>query len=140
VRDLSLTGAGLRVEAVSSAPLRLDAELRLFLKGVGFVRGRGARSGGGFLGCRSALLASVKRDLLIRKIFTSGLDTTAVSTSAFAATVGLLKRIWTVRAEIVIKPAEVAGSVASPAVEKLPAATLRLEPRPPARRLAELAR
>ena len=39
---------------------------------------------------------SIERDLLIRKLFTSGLDTTAVTASIWAVTIGMIKRIWSV--------------------------------------------
>ena len=52
-----------------------------------------------FLGVQFNLAASVERDLLIRKLFTAGLDTTNVSASVWSATGAMFKSIWQVRAE-----------------------------------------
>jgi len=47
-----------------------------------------------FLGVRFSLPPSVERALLIRKLFTAGLDTTHVETSGWRATHDMLKSIW----------------------------------------------
>ena len=39
----------------------------------------------------------IERDLLIRKLFTGGLNTAADAATSLSVTVGLLKRIWTAR-------------------------------------------
>ncbi|HUN52300.1 MAG TPA: PilZ domain-containing protein, partial [Candidatus Sulfotelmatobacter sp.] len=139
LKDISLSGLGMQLEAAGGEPIRPGAGLRVFLKGVGFVSGTVARARGDFVGVRFALAPSVERDLLIRKIFTSGLDTTAVRASPWSATLGLIKRIWTVNAGV--QAAEPAASPAPPppAPEKLPAAALRVAPRPAPQRLADLA-
>jgi hypothetical protein len=50
------------------------------------------------------LAGSMEHDLLIRKLFTSGLDNTSVSVSAWCATIAMLRSIWSTCAEL---PAEV---------------------------------
>ncbi len=137
VKDISLSGAGVVLEAVLERPLAIGEPVRLFIKGVGFIAGTVARRNGSFLGLRFDLPPSVERDLLIRKIFTSGLDTTAVSVSTWAATLGMIGRIWTVPTTHRIV-ARVPAAAATPS-GTLPAETLVVPPRRPERRLADLA-
>ena len=136
IKDLSLSGIAIATEATPPMIAAPGRRLRLFLKGVGFVAGTVARGDAHFLGVHFDLPPSLERDLLIRKIFTSGLDTTTVNVSVWSATIGLLKRIWTVRSS-----ATPAAAVAQPASgdDKLPAQDFVLAPRPRLPRLGELA-
>src|SRR5258708_3466415 len=94
VMNVSLSGAGIALDVAPDRAIMPGDQMRLFLKGVGFLTGTGARAGGSFLGLHFDLPSSVERDLLIRKIFTSSFDTTAVTVSAWSATFGILRRIW----------------------------------------------
>jgi len=121
---------------VPTRAVATGAPMRLFIKGVGFVPGIVARGSGSFLGIRFDLPASVERDLLIRKIFTSGLDTTAVNVSTWSATLGMIRRIWSVPTTTSAKPVA-AGPAAS--VAKLPAASVVILPRQRDHSLTDLA-
>jgi cellulose synthase (UDP-forming) len=136
VMNVSLSGAGIALDVAPDRAIMPGDQMRLFLKGVGFLTGTVARAGGSFLGLHFDLPSSVERDLLIRKIFTSGLDTTAVTVSAWSATFGMLRRIWTVRTTV---KNEVAAAVGIAPPEKLPAETFVAPPRLPDHRLADLA-
>ena len=120
--------------------------LRLFIGDVGFVPGRVVRQTGRFLAVEFDLTGSVEHDLLIRKLFTSGFDTTSVSVSAWSATIAMLRSIWSTRAEL---PAEVSANSADTkaslvkaltATEQLPPASLVVPPRPSAKKMADLVR
>ncbi len=138
VKDISLSGAGVALEAAAERPFAVGDPVRLFLRGVGFIAGTVARGNESFLALRFDLPASVERDLLIRKIFTSGLDTTAVSVSTWSATLGMIGRIWmapTTRGDTA-EPVPVIPAAPS---DKLPAESLVVAPRRAERRLADLA-
>jgi cellulose synthase (UDP-forming) len=95
-----------------------------------------ARVRGDNIGIEFELPACVERDLLIRKLFTSGLDTTNVTTSVLRVTMGMLKRIWVVNS--LSRPAVAAGTP-GPKEEKLPAQTLVLAPLASPAKLSALA-
>ena len=61
---------------------------------VGLIPGQIVRQDRQFLGVRFALEPGVERDLLIRKLFTSGLVATTVSATAWSATTAVLKSVW----------------------------------------------
>ena len=134
--DLSLSGARIRLVASPGEPIEADALFRLYIKDVGNITGRVARVAGDNLGIQFVLPHSVERDLLIRKLFTSGLDTTAVTTSVWAASVGMIERIW------LVNPAAHHASTPADAPikeEKLPAQTLVLRPTSNAQTLSNMA-
>lgn len=136
VKDISLSGAGIVLDAAPRRRLPVGEPVRLFIRDVGFVSGTVVRGNGQFFALRFDLQPSVERDLLIRKIFTSGLDTTAVSVSTWSATLGMISRIWaapTTRRSDEIAPAALAAS------NTLPAETLVVPPRRTAHRLVDLA-
>jgi cellulose synthase (UDP-forming) len=134
-----LSGAGLDGDDDSVRPIRVGDQVRVYLVEVGFVAGTVVRQADRFLGVGFSLPPSVERDLLIRKLFTAGLDTTHVETSGWRATRDLLKSIWVTRTDMLVEPAETTPgmAVATPA-EKLPAQSLVIVPRPQGRPLAEL--
>ena len=79
----------------------------------------------------------MERDLLIRKLFTAGLDTASVTASLFSVTIRMLKSIWAARTALpqtTPQPVLETGSV-----EKLAAQTMVVPPLPQTARLAELA-
>ena len=140
IKDISLSGVGL-VADTDRAPAAHDGDrVRVFITEVGFVAGTVVRQRGGFLGVQFDLPASVERDLLIRKLFTSGRDTTNVNASVWLATCDMLKSIWGMRTEMLEQAAEETSNVvvAFP-IEKLPARSLVVAPQPQRSRFSDLA-
>jgi cellulose synthase (UDP-forming) len=84
------------------------------------------------------LPVSLERDLLIRKLFTAGRDAVSVPTSALAATVMMLKAVWSHRSSDIdaggISEVDAQNEIAS----KLPARSLVIAPRHAQIRLAEI--
>ncbi len=107
--------------------------MRVFLPEVGFVEGMAVRKSDDFLGVQLNLRRSIERDLLIRKLFTAAVSNVSVDVSVLAATGMVLKSIWSA-------PTAAAQTVAEavPAIEKLPAESLVIQPRVPAVRLEEI--
>ena len=124
VIDLSVTGAGLTVP--EGALLAQDEAVTVVIRDVGLVRSRVARRRHGMAGVVFDLPESVERDLLIRKIFTSGLDTVRVDASTWSVVFGLLKRIFTVDASVAARTA--APEPEALPEERLPKATFILPP------------
>jgi cellulose synthase (UDP-forming) len=146
VRDMSLSGVAIMADPERALVAQSGEQLRLFISEVGFVPGRVVRQTGRFLAVEFDLAESMEHDLLIRKLFTSGLDTTSVSVSAWSATIAMLRSIWSTRAEL---PAEVLANAADikailvkavTATERLPPASLVVSPRPPAMKMTDLVR
>ena len=144
VRDMSLSGVAITADPERALATSQGEELRVFISEVGFVPGRVVRQTGRFLAVRFELPDSMERDLLVRKLFTSGLDTTNVRVSSWTATIAMLKSIWSTRAEL---PEQVWGSMpgvtaapnqAPSAAERLPASSLIVAPRPPKETLAHV--
>jgi cellulose synthase (UDP-forming) len=138
IKDISLSGVGLAGGGNQALAALAGERVRVFITEVGFVAGTVARQRGQFLGVQFDLPPSVERDLLIRKMFTGGLDTTKVVTSAWSATGAMLKSVWQMRTEMLDaaeKPSDVV--VVSP-VEKLPARSLVISPQPQTFRLSDL--
>ena len=94
LKDISLSGAGLLTNADQSIPGQAGDGLKVFVAEVGFIPAHIARLGQQFLGVRFDFDGGVERDLLIRKLFTSGLVATTVSASAWSATAAILKSVW----------------------------------------------
>jgi cellulose synthase (UDP-forming) len=63
---------------------KVGENVRVFIAEVGFVGATVVRQAGQFLAVRFNLPPSIERDLLIRKLFTAGLDATTVNASAFS--------------------------------------------------------
>jgi cellulose synthase (UDP-forming) len=139
IKDISLSGVGLEGDMERVLAARVGDQVRVFITEVGFVAGTVVRQKGQFLGVQFDLPPSVERDLLIRKMFTAGLDTTNVTSSAWFATGAMLKSIWEMRAEMLERAVDKAPDVvvASP-IEKLPALSLLISPRPQTLRLSDL--
>ena len=99
------------------------------------------RQTGQFLGVQFSLAPTVERDLLIRKMFTAGRDTASIGASSWSATGAMLKSIWALRTEMPQQapaPETTPDNVVTLPVEKLPARSLVVSPRPQAVRLSEL--
>ena len=120
-------------------PASAGDTVRVFITEVGFIAGTVVRQRERFLGVKFILPASVERDLLIRKLFTAGLDTTFVQTSGWAVTRAMFQTIWQLRTDMLKRTAEKTADVgvALP-IQKLPAQSLAISPRPQIVRLSEL--
>ncbi len=91
--DLSLSGAGIAAGADSPLRLQHGDAVRVFIKEVGFVAGTIVRRSREAVAVHFDLPPSLERDLLIRKLFTAGLDTMEVEASAWSSTRALFKSI-----------------------------------------------
>jgi cellulose synthase (UDP-forming) len=138
-KDLSLSGAGFELDRHGAFSPSLGDRVRVFLSEVGFVAATVARQQDRFIGVAFALPPSVERDLLIRKLFTIAIETAEIAASAWSSTAAMLRSIWDVRTEIADQAEErVPGVVIDFPVERLPARSLVLSPRPGLLRLAEI--
>ena len=86
LQDVSLSGA--RISLLSDGPQ--PETLRLFMAEVGYIRSRIVWQRARTIGVQFDLPPSVERDLLIRKLFTSGFDAAAVTASAWSSTSAVL--------------------------------------------------
>ena len=128
IRDISLSGVAMMVDEDRPLVTEVGSYLRVYIKEVGFVPGRIVRQSGRFLALEFDLPRSLERDLLISKLFTSGLDTASAVSSAPAATIAILRSIVSVRSN----ESQIANDEAPvTAIEKLDAESLVI--RPPAR-------
>jgi len=94
LKDVSLSGAGLLTKPDEPISGQVGQRLKVFLAEVGFISSRIVRQEREFVGVRFAFEPGVERDLLIRKLFTSGLVATTVSATAWSATTAILKSVW----------------------------------------------
>ncbi len=134
-KDVSLSGAGIKVDSTRALTASVGEQVRVFLAEVGFVEGIAVRKSGDFLGVHFNLQPSIERDLLIRKLFTAAVATVSVDVSVVTATGMLLRSIWAASSA----PAQIVPeAIAASAVEKLPAASLVIPPREPAVRLEKI--
>jgi len=138
MRDISLSGTGLEADDDRILSARLGDPVRVFITEVGFIAGTVVRQTGQFLGVQFSLPASVERDLLIRKLYTAGLDAANVTVSGWTATRDMLMSIWAMRTEMLERSANKTSDVivALP-VEKLPAQSLVILPQPQILRLSD---
>jgi cellulose synthase (UDP-forming) len=125
VIDLSVSGAALRIP--EDFTLAGDEAVSITIRDVGVVRGRVVRQNDGMAGVTFLLPESIERDLLIRKIFTSGLNTIRHDASTLSVVLGLLKRIFTLDASLTARPAAPEPMVDLPE-DTLPAASFVLPP------------
>jgi cellulose synthase (UDP-forming) len=135
-KDLSLSGVRLEAHPDNTPAARAGDSVRIFFTEVGFVSGTVVRQMGQSLTVKFTLPPSVERDLLIRKMFTAGRDTTDVKASAWSVTTAMLKSMWTIRTKMLESPAEkTSDGIAASLLEKLPAQTLVVSPQPRPRHL-----
>src|ERR1700682_2710399 len=138
IKDISLTGAAIVADENLALATKSGETARVFIAEVGFVSATVVRQTGRFLAVHFDLPTCVERDLLIRKLFTSGLDATTVTASALSSTGAMLMSIWSAggrRSAVETEPAVVPAS----ALEKLPAESLVALSRVQPERLAVLA-
>jgi cellulose synthase (UDP-forming) len=136
IKDISLTGAGVVADENRALATKAGESVRVFIAGVGFVAATVVRQAGRFLAVHFNLPPSVERDLLIRKLFTAGLDATTVTASALSTTGAMLMSIWSTnerRLVVEVEPAPVLPA------DKLPAQSLVVLSQKPPKRLAKLA-
>ena len=139
IRDLSLSGAGISLDPQLCTRFQRGDVIGVRIGGVGTLKATVARVGASFIGIHFDLPESLERDLLIRKIFTDGLNAHTATTAALSTvTFGMLRRIWSARTEVRLGP-PAAAEAPAPKEEKLPAQTLVLPPRRRETTFAELA-
>jgi cellulose synthase (UDP-forming) len=142
IRDLSLSGAGLLLDEDRLRRFARGDVLGVMIAGVGTVGATVARIGGNFIGMQFDLPESIERDLLIRKIFTRGLNAHTAVAAVGSVTLGMLRRIWSARMEVRVPQQGAEVMTVAPSSlpeEKLPAETSVLQPKPADRTLADLA-
>ena len=96
-RDLSLSGVALVADGERALSANIGERVNLYIAEVGFIRGTVVRRMGRSLSVRFDLPACIERDLLIRKLFTGGMEVATVRASAWSATFAMLKSIWSNR-------------------------------------------
>jgi cellulose synthase (UDP-forming) len=139
IKDLSLSGVALEGDSKRAFDVRAGDQVRVFITEVGFIAGTVARRVGQFVGIRFTLPPSVERDLLIRKMFTAGNDTTSVTASTWSVTGAMLKTIWQSRTEMLKHSTKIAPlDAVVPPIVKLAARSLVILPQPEKLGLSEL--
>lgn len=138
IRDISLSGAAIIADENRALATHSGERARIFITEVGFVAASVVRQAGQFLAVHFDLPPGVERDLLVRRLFTAGLDATTVHASALSSTAAMLMSIWamgTTRSNVE------APAPASPlaAIEKLPAESLVVPSRQQPKRLGTIA-
>ena len=104
IKDISLSGTGIEADPDRPPPADVGDTVRVFIAEVGFIPGTVVRQIGRVLGVKFILPASMERDLLIRKLFTSGLDTTYVRASGWAVVRAMFQSIWKARTDMLKQP------------------------------------
>jgi cellulose synthase (UDP-forming) len=136
IKDISLSGVAIIADESRALATKLGQPVNLFIGQVGFVSATVVRQVGQILALRFNLPPCVERDLLIRKLFTAGLDATAVSASAWSSTGATLLSIWsTGTMEPKVEPSAPLVAI----FEKLPAESVVILAHPAPQRLADLA-
>jgi cellulose synthase (UDP-forming) len=139
IKDISLSGVAIVADENRALATTTGERARVFIAEVGFIGATVVRQAGGFLAVRFDLPPGVERDLLVRKLFTAGLDATTVNASALSSTGAMLMSIWTTgttgsESEVPVEPPAVVE-----AIEKLPAQSLVIPSAQQPKRLAKLA-
>ena len=135
IRDISLSGVAIVADGNRALATRAGEIARVFISGVGFVNAHVVRQAAQFVALQFDLPPSVERDLLISKLFTSGVNTFDGENSAAAATVAMLGSIVRLRSSGM--QAESAALPPAP-LEKLPAESLVVRPTEKIRRLNDI--
>ena len=138
IKDISLTGIAIVADENRALATNAGELARVFIVEVGFVAATVVRQTGRFLAVHFDLPPCVERDLLVRKLFTAGLDATTVNASALSSTGAMLMSIWatgTTRSEAAIAT-QILPTVPA---EKLPAESLLIPSQQQPKRLAAIA-
>jgi len=138
IKDISLTGAAITADQNLALATKAHETARVFIAEVGFVKATVVRQDGRFLAVHFDLPPCVERDLLIRKLFTAGLNATTVTATALSSTGAMLMSIWSAGT----RPLEVevhTTNIPLLAADKLPAQSLLVISRQQPKRLATLA-
>jgi cellulose synthase (UDP-forming) len=138
VKDLSLTGAAIIADEDVASAIKSGEPARVYIAEVGFVAATVVRRTGRTLAVHFELPPSVERDLLIRKLFTAGLDATIVNATALSSTGAMLMSIWSAGGRRAAARSE-REAVPVLAPEKLPAQSLVVHSSVQPQRLAALA-
>lgn len=135
-KNISLSGAAIVADEDRALACKAGDIVRVFVTEVGFIAATVVRKTGRFLAIHFDLPAGLERDLLIRKLFTAGLNATTVNASAFSSTGALLMSIWATGSRRgIAEPPAAPESIQ----EKLPAESVVIEPRPAPQHLADVA-
>lgn len=94
INDISLSGVSVRMDEGDEARFTMGGGVLLQINDVGTVKATVTRIGSGSVGLQFEHHNTLERDLLVRKLFSSGLDTAAVTTSFWSVTLGMIARIW----------------------------------------------
>jgi cellulose synthase (UDP-forming) len=139
IRDISLSGIGFDIKGNRPLSVNVGDTVRVFVKEVGFIAATIARQKDNFVGAQFVLPVSLERDLLIRKLFTAGFNTSHFAASAWSSTGALLKSIWNIRTEMSERAEEApAGVVIKFPTQKLPTRSLIISPRLATERLSDI--
>src|ERR1700733_2687517 len=137
IKNISLSGAAVIADLDRALVSKVGENVRVFIAEVGFVAATVVRHAGQFLAVRFNLPPCIERDLLIRKLFTAGLDATTVNASAFSSFGAMLLSIWSAggrspKVELLAEPASLTSA-------KLPAQSLVVPPHRQLQALEKLA-
>ena len=137
IMDISLSGVAIVADENRALATKAGEKARIFLAEIGFVAATVVRQSGRFLAVHFDLPPCLERELLVRKLFTAGLDATTVNASALSTTSAMLMSIW---ATGTTKP-EPQAITPEPGVfiAKLSAQSRVIEPMKQAQSLAEVA-
>jgi len=135
IQDISLSGAAITADGERAMVTRPGSSVELFIAEVGFVDGKVVRQHDRSLAVQFDLPPGTERYLLIRKLFTQGINSLVVEASAMSATRAMLASIVTTRSRAARQGFV---EVAAPAVEKLAAESLVVNPTRQIQRLADL--
>jgi cellulose synthase (UDP-forming) len=137
IKNISLSGAAVIADEERAMVSTVGDNVRMFIVEVGFVTATVVRQAGRLLAVRFNLPPCVERDLLVRKLFTAGLDATTVNASAFSSLGAMLLSIWWAGGRAPKR--EPLAEPALPTSAKLPAQSLVVLPPRQSQRLAKLA-
>jgi cellulose synthase/poly-beta-1,6-N-acetylglucosamine synthase-like glycosyltransferase len=131
LKDISLSGAGVTLSDNSELFAgHVGQPIKVLISEVGFVPGRIARLNGTLLGAKFDLGPCLERDLLIRKLFTSGTAATAVHATAWSATAAMLESIIMAPSPtLAVESGDAPEGAPARAAQKLPAQTLVIPPK-----------
>jgi cellulose synthase (UDP-forming) len=136
IKDISLSGVAIIADENRPLTSKVGEPARVFIAEVGFVAATIVRQAGRLLAFHFNLPPCVERDLLIRKLFTAGLDGTTVNASAFSSTGAIIMSIWSAAMR---RPKLEPLVVPVLSSDKLPAQSLVILAQPVPQRLADLA-